>query len=54
MWPQGAISFQWQMDENFDAKVLIWMKSVKGTLAMLNLLNAVQFEQMPVTETTLI
>ena len=42
MSPQSAVNFQRQMGENFDAKVLLWKKSVEETVTALNLLNAVQ------------
>ena len=47
---QSAVNFQRQMGENFDAKVLIWKKCVEETLTALNLLNAVQSDQVPVME----
>ena len=50
MSPQSAVNFQRQMGENFDAKVLLWKKSVEETVTALNFLNAVQCEQVPVME----
>lgn len=50
MSPQSAVNFQRQMGENFDAKVLLWKKSVEETATALNLLNAVQCDQVPVIE----
>lgn len=44
--PQSAVNLQRQMGANFNAKVLIWKKSIEQTVAALNMLDAV-VEQVP-------
>ena len=47
MSPQSAVNLQRQMGENYNAKVLIWKKSIEQTVAALNMLEAVKVEQVP-------
>ena len=47
---QGAVDLQRQMEENFDAKILNWKKSIEQTMAAVDMLEAVKMEQVPARE----